>query len=240
MNIKVRVLDYEQHGTEGIGIFRENLTFQGETIWAEASNRRVKKFPETTYTVSKEYVEKLCKIKKNKWKKGTEKLFPEKEKSPQKQHQADYSRNLIYKEHICLDQKRIGSLMPVFVEYQIFNWMAILVKIRASEIHRRVPLNTRKWCYTRIFTVICIMQHMNAKKIRVSTAWSTIGTFIYTVCSRYSYPHCLKSVQVSTLSTVDTAFYIVFNRYNYPHCLQWIQLSTLSTEGTAIYTVYNR
>lgn len=64
MNVKVRVLDYEQHGTEGIGIFRENLAFQGETIWAEASNGRVKKFPETTHTVSKEYVEKLCKIKK--------------------------------------------------------------------------------------------------------------------------------------------------------------------------------
>ena len=162
MNIKVSVLDYEQHGTEGIGIFRENLAFQGQTIWAEASNRRVKKFPETTHTVSKEYVKKLCTIKEKWLKNRTEKLFPEKEKSPQEQHRADYSRNLIYKEHISLDQKRIGSLMPVFVEYQIFNWMAILVKIRASEIHRRVPLNSRKWCCTRIFTVICIMQHMNA------------------------------------------------------------------------------
>ena len=158
--------------------------------------------------------------------------------------------------------------MPVFVEYQIFNWMVILVKIRPNVIHRRVPLNSRKQCYTRIFNIICIMRHMNAKKIRVSTAWSTIGTFIYTVCSRYSYLHCLQQVQlstlstigttifavnsrynylhcqqlvqVSTLSTVDTALYTVYNRYNYPHCLQWMQLSTLSTVGTAIYTVYNR
>ena len=130
--------------------------------------------------------------------------------------------------------------MPVFVEYQIFNWMVILVKIRSNEIHRRVPLNSRKQCYTRIFNIICIMRHMNAQKIRVSTAWSTIGTFIYTVCSRYSYLHCLQQVQLSTLSAAGTTIYTVYNRYNYLRCQQQVQLSTLSIVGTSIYTVHSR
>ena len=131
--------------------------------------------------------------------------------------------------------------MPVFVEYQIFNWMVILVKIRQNEIHRRVPLNSRKQCYTRIFNIICIMQHMIAQKIRVSTAWSTIGTFIqYTVCSRYSYLHCLQQVQLSTLSVAGTTIYTVYNRYNYLRCQQQVKLSTLSTVGTSIYTVHSR
>ena len=130
--------------------------------------------------------------------------------------------------------------MPVFVEYQIFNWMVILVKIRPNEIHRRVPLNSRKQCYTRIFNIIYIMRHMNAQKIRVSTAWSTIGTFTYIVCSRYSYLHCLQQVQLSTLSAAGTTIYTVYNRYNYLRCQQQVQLSTLSTVGTSIYTVHSR
>ena len=91
---------------------------------------------------------------------------------------------------------------------------------------------------TAIYTVCSRHNYLHFLQQVQLSSLSIVGTTIYTVNSRYNYLHCLQQVQPSTLSTVGTAVYTVCNRYSYLHC-QWVKLSTLSTIGTAIYTFYN-
>ena len=107
-----------------------------------------------------------------------------------------------------------------------------------STVDTTTSINTVYSIGTAIYTVCSRHNYLHCLQQVQLSSLSIVGTTIYTVNSRYNYLHCLQQVQPSTLSTVGTAVYTVCNRYSYLHC-QWVKLSTLSTISTAIYTVYN-